>query len=906
MIDDPAGLTNGDLARIFHEIGDMLELKGELVFKTVAYHRAADAIGRSPVDIVSAYRAGTPPQIPGVGKAISDKLAELATTGHLAFYERLRAEVPPSLVELAPDPGPRAEDGPPAQRGARDRDRRRPSPGGRGGPAARAFAACRRGPRRSSSRGSPSSTIGSTGCSSAPAETLIDGLIDVLAPTPGVQSIEPAGSFRRRRESIGDLDLLAETDQPAALIDAFASFGLVDSVINRGGYKAAVRLMRGPQVDLMVMPPGEAGTYRIHFTGSKEHNVRLRAMARDQGWSLSEKGFLRIGEDGEPLTGADAELRTFATEAEAYAFLGLPFIEPELREDAGEIEAALAGRLPALIAQADLRGDLHSHSDWSDGHQPIEVMTEAARRRGYAYQVLTDHTQSLAIARGLTPDRVAEQAEVIAALNARFAAEEAAGTAPPETPAEGFRLLHGCELEVRADGRLDFEDDLLARFDLVVASVHVVASPDAGGADEADAQRDPQPARRRHRPPVRAQDRAARRPRPRLGRRLQRSRPDRHGARDERLAAAARPCRRAGSPGGRPSAACWPSIRTRTTSTSSTSSAGGSARRAAPGSRPDVVVNTRPRADLLAWAGRQAGARVSASRTIAAMDDRSARRDLALVAVTVVGLSRLLEPPLVWVVAAALLGAMLFGTLQVLADEAAPGQAWFGVAIESLILPSVAAVACLGAIRLVPFGLWLAPALGLTWLVVIRTLSLEARITHGSAGLAEDDRTALLVTILLVAFLGFTGVAAMVPGGLVQTAGAIDESNLLVLAAGDALVAGLLGYRAVALRVTNVREALGPGPDLRGGDRDRGRRHPGDGDPASRRPGAADPRVLPVGRVRRLGPDAPARSTLDQPDRGAGRPRDRRRAVEPAAALRVGLRARPRRAAPPARHRTVV
>ena len=117
----------------------------------------------------------------------------------------------------------------------------------------------------------------------------------------------------------------------------------------------------------MVMPPGEAGTYRIHFTGSKEHNVRLRARARDQGWSLSEKGFLRIGEDGEPLTGADAELRTFATEAEAYAFLGLPFIEPELREDAGEIEAALAGRLPRLITLADLRGDLHSHSDWSDG-----------------------------------------------------------------------------------------------------------------------------------------------------------------------------------------------------------------------------------------------------------------------------------------------------------------------------------------------------------------------------------------------------------------------------------------------------------------------------------------------------------------------------------------------------------
>ncbi len=145
------------------------------------------------------------------------------------------------------------------------------------------------------------------------AEETITSLIDALSATPGVRSMEPAGSFRRRKESIGDLDILAETDQPKALIEAFTSFGLVDSVVNKGGYKAAVRLMRGPQADLMVMPPGEAGTYRIHFTGSKEHNVRLRAMARDRGWSLSEKGFQKIGEDGEPLTGDAAELRTFAT-----------------------------------------------------------------------------------------------------------------------------------------------------------------------------------------------------------------------------------------------------------------------------------------------------------------------------------------------------------------------------------------------------------------------------------------------------------------------------------------------------------------------------------------------------------------------------------------------------------------
>jgi len=472
VTDDPPDLTNGDLARIFHEIGDMLELKGELVFKTVAYHRAADAIGRSPVDIVSAYRAGTPPRIAGVGKAISDKLAELATTGHLAFYDRLRAEVPPTLVELLriPGLGPKTVRQLNTELGIETVDDLRQAAGSGQlrtvrGMSARTETLVLEGIAKLDQR-FDRMLLGR-------AEELVETLIGALEPTTGVRSIEPAGSFRRRRESIGDLDLLAETDQPAALMDAFTSFGLVDSVINRGGHKAAVRLMRGPQVDLMVMPPGEAGTYRIHFTGSKEHNVRLRAMARDRGWSLSEKGYLRIGEDGEPLTGDVAELRTFATEAEAYAFLDLPYIEPELREDAGEIEAALAGRLPPLITQADLRGDLHSHSDWSDGHHPIAVMAEAARRRGYAYQVLTDHTQSLAIARGLTPDRVAEQVEVIAALNARFAAEEAAGTAPPGTPAEGFRLLHGCELEVRADAALDFDDHLLARFDVVVASVHV-------------------------------------------------------------------------------------------------------------------------------------------------------------------------------------------------------------------------------------------------------------------------------------------------------------------------------------------------------------------------------------------------------------------------------------------------
>ncbi len=473
MTDHPAELTNADLARIFHEIGDILELQGELVFKTVAYHRAADAIGRSPVDLVSAYRAGKAPRIPGVGKAISDKIDELATTGQLRFLDRLRAEIPASLVSLLQIPGL----GPKTVRQLHQElgiatldDLRGAAENGTlrtvRGMSERTEALVLEGLARLAERPPQRMLLDQ-------AEEILTAVMTTLTAVSGVESIEPAGSFRRRRESIGDLDLLAETDDPATLMAAFTSMGMVDHVVNGGGARAAVRLIRGPQVDLMAMPPGSAGTYRIHFTGSKEHNVRLRAMARDKGWSLSEKGFQRIGEDGELLTGADAELRTFATEADAYAFLGLPFIEPELREDQGEIEAALAGTLPRLIELGDLRGDLHSHSEWSDGHEPIEVMIEAARRRGYSYQVLTDHTQSLTIAGGLKPARVEAQRVVIAGLNARFAAEESAGTAPPETPPGGFRLLHGCELEVRADGVLDFDDDLLSRFDLVVASVHV-------------------------------------------------------------------------------------------------------------------------------------------------------------------------------------------------------------------------------------------------------------------------------------------------------------------------------------------------------------------------------------------------------------------------------------------------
>jgi DNA polymerase (family 10) len=472
--DDREPLTNGSLARIFHEIGDMLEVKGELVYKTVAYHRAADAIAHSPVDVTDGYRRGDPPKIAGVGAAISEKIRELVTTGHMAFYDRLREEVPPALVELLGVPGV----GPKTVRvlyetlGVENLEDLRHA----------AEAGQLRNVRGLSEKSEAQILAGIEQLESNPRRMLlgpvadiVDTLIGELATTPGVVSIQPAGSFRRRRETIGDIDLLAETTDPKGLLERFVTLPSVDKVIGAGGHKAAVKLFRGPQVDLMVMEPGRLGAALIHFTGSKEHNVRLRGRARDRGWSLSEYGYVRLDEAGNPRDLADpaADLRLMPTEADAYAFLDLPFIEPELREDRGEVEAALAGSLPRLITGDDLRGDLHTHSEWSDGVFPIETMAEHWRRRGYEYQVLTDHTISLAIAHGLEPARVEQQRGIIGALNERFAREEERGDIPDGASPNGFRLLHGCELEIRADARLDYDDDLLSRYDVVVASLHV-------------------------------------------------------------------------------------------------------------------------------------------------------------------------------------------------------------------------------------------------------------------------------------------------------------------------------------------------------------------------------------------------------------------------------------------------
>jgi DNA polymerase (family 10) len=444
-------ISNAELARIFNEIADMLEILGEVVYKAVAYRRVADAVERHPQDVAALYRAGTPPKLPGAGEALSAKLAELSETGRLEYYERLRAQVPTELLTLlrVPGVGPRTVRLVHTELGIGTLEELR----------AAAETGRLRGPKGLSSRTEERILEEMSRIERRDqrlllhdADRLVAALVDHLRDVKGVHEIAAAGSLRRRRLTIGDLDMLAAVDDPAAVIDALDALPEVERVLSAGTDKSSILLRDGPQVDLMVCPPAAWGTHLVHFTGNKDHNIALRGRALDRGLSLSEKGF-KVIETGELLLDA--------TEEEVYARLDLPWIPPELREGEGEVEAALAGTLPRLVIRDDVRGDTRTHSDWTDGVDSIEVMARAARDAGRDWMVLTDHSPSLGITRGLGLEQVEAQGGEIARLNRELAP---------------FRILHGTELEVRADGSLDYPDEVLARFDVVIASMHTARS----------------------------------------------------------------------------------------------------------------------------------------------------------------------------------------------------------------------------------------------------------------------------------------------------------------------------------------------------------------------------------------------------------------------------------------------
>jgi DNA polymerase (family 10) len=448
---DDLTIGNAELAAVFNEIADMLEILGEVVYKSVAYRRVADAVGRYPDDVAALFRRGTPPKLPGAGPALSAKLAELSRTGELEYHQRLRTQVPAGLLDMlrVPGVGPRTVklihgelgvDSLDGLRAAAEAGQLRELKGLSAKTEENVLAAMTRLEQRSGRM------------LLHDADRLIAGLIERLRDAPGVARIEPAGSLRRRRPTIGDLDLLAAVDDPLPLIRALDGLPEVERVVSAGTDKSSILLTDGPRVDLMVCPPTAWGTHLVHFTGSKEHNVALRGRALARGWSLSEKGF-KVVDTGELLLAGSEE--------EVYARLEMAWVPPEIREDEGEIAAAVADRLPCLVDLADVRGDTHTHSDWTDGVDSMEAMARAARALGREWIVLTDHSPSLGIARGLSPERVREQGAEIDRLNAELAP---------------FRILHGTEMEIRADGSLDYPDELLAGFDVVVASMHSARS----------------------------------------------------------------------------------------------------------------------------------------------------------------------------------------------------------------------------------------------------------------------------------------------------------------------------------------------------------------------------------------------------------------------------------------------
>ncbi len=445
-------LSNQQLAAIFSDIADRLEIQGENVFKVRAYRTASQnllALTRPAFDL---WKEGSLEGIPGVGQAIREKIDELMRTDKLAFYERLKAEVPDGVAGMlqVPGLGPKRVKEIWDKLGVRNVDELE--------------AAARAGKLHDLSKlGEKTERKIIAGIESlrrrATGRRRIGEVLPVarsllasLSKVQGVRHMEYAGSLRRGRETIGDLDLIAATEEPAALMEAFRTQELVAEVLLSGDTKTSVVLQNGMQVDLRAVEPGRWGTALQYFTGSQAHNIRVREVAQKKNLSLNEYAFTRTNDGAEILCD---------TEQKVYQTLGMAFILPELREDRGEIEAALGNKLPQLITVQDIQGDLQMHTTWSDGSASVIEMARGAMAMGYQYILITDHSQSLGIANGLTVERVKRQRDEIDQVNAQLEQEGA-----------GFRVLQGIEVEVKTNGELDLPDKTLAALDIVQASVH--------------------------------------------------------------------------------------------------------------------------------------------------------------------------------------------------------------------------------------------------------------------------------------------------------------------------------------------------------------------------------------------------------------------------------------------------
>ena len=440
-------MKNAEVVSLFMEIADILDILGESSFKSRAYRKAAQSIKNLSRDLSELEGEGTLEEVPGVGKEIALKIKELLASGQLGYYHKIKSQIPEGLLEIIKIPGI----GPKTAKMLYEKLGIASIP-----ELEKAVA--------------EGKLINLTGFKEKTRENIIKGLdiykkgreraplgvvweeaqalVARLKELKGVAAASAAGSVRRLKETVKDLDLVASSTNPQQVIDAFTSFPAVKEVLAAGGTEATVALQCGINADLMVVNPESYGALLAHLTGSWAHNLRVRELAQSQGLKANEYGMFEE-KTGKKLAGSSEE--------GYYRVLGLPLIPPELREDGSEVDAALAGKLPHLVEAADIKGDLQLHTDWSDGAAKLEEVVESCHKRGYQYLVITDHSKSLLVAHGLEEDRLMRQIDEIRRLNERYS---------------DMTVLAGSEVDILGDGSLDYPDELLAQLDFVLASIH--------------------------------------------------------------------------------------------------------------------------------------------------------------------------------------------------------------------------------------------------------------------------------------------------------------------------------------------------------------------------------------------------------------------------------------------------
>lgn len=439
-------MTNQQIARIFNEIADLLELKGENPFRIRAYRNAGHHIEGLPTDIVNMTEDEIL-AIPGIGRDLAGKIREFITTGKILAHEELKAQGSEGLLNLLSVPGI----GPKTTKLLHEKLKINDLAGlellakehklsGLPGIKDKTETNILKGIEMLR-RGQERHPLGRV-------LPIANDIIEQLQGKAPVKKICLAGSLRRWKETIKDIDILATSEEPEKVMKVFTRLSMTEQILMQGPTKSSIIISGGLQVDLRVVEDKSFGAALAYFTGSKTHNIRLREMAVKQGLKINEYGIFRETDD-KKLGGEK--------EDDVYRLLGLPFIPPELREDTGEIEAAMEDRLPRLIEEKDLRGDLHVHTRWSDGSHSLEELVKAARQKGYEYIAITDHTKGLGIAKGLNEEALLNEMKEIRALNSRL---------------EGFKLLTGAEVDIRSDGSLDMPDEVLKKLDIVVASIH--------------------------------------------------------------------------------------------------------------------------------------------------------------------------------------------------------------------------------------------------------------------------------------------------------------------------------------------------------------------------------------------------------------------------------------------------